>query len=282
MAHADTREAQGQPRLELMRDLDEGDDCWMLLVDGVPQSHVDLADPTRLIFEYVRRFGHVADLLTPDAEPVDAFHLGAGALTLARYIAATRPGSRQRAVDSDAELVELVRRDLPWDSRARVRVSVADARDWLGQRREASAGLVFADIYSGARTPAHVTTVEFAEEVARVLRPDGVYAANVADGGGLSYARRQVATLRTVFGEANLALIAEPGVWKGRRFGNVVLVASRRALPIAELARRAHRDPDMARLVSGAELRRFAAVARPARDATAVDSPAPPKGIFVR
>jgi spermidine synthase len=283
VTHSDRDGAQHpHADIEVVRDLDDGGECWMLLVGGVPQSHVDLGDPTNLNFEYVRRFAHLADLLAAPGAPIDAYHLGAGGLTLARYIAATRPGSRQRAVDSDARLVEQVRRDLPWDRRAGIRVGVGDARAWLEQRRTRSADLVVADIFSGARTPAHVTTVEFVGQAERVLRPEGVYAVNIADGAGLAYARRQVATLRSVFGPDRVAVVAEPGVWKGRRFGNLVLCASRGALPVDELARRAHRDPDMARVFTGRDLDRFAAVARPARDGSAEDSPPPPSGVFAR
>ncbi|GAA3964518.1 fused MFS/spermidine synthase [Thermobifida alba] len=270
-------EATGRAEVELLRDADRSD-SWVLLVDGTPQSHVDLADPTHLDFEYVRRLGHVVDLVAPERAPIDAFHLGAGALTLARYVAATRPGSRQRAVDIDADLVALVRRELPWDRRADLRVATGDARAWLAARRPASADLVVCDVFAGARTPAHLTSVEFVAEAARVVRPGGVYAANVGDGRGLRYARAQVATAARVF--RHLALVAEPSVLRGRRFGNLVLVAGQRKLPVEELARRAHRDPDMARVLSGAELDRFAAGAAVVHDATAQDSPAPPEGVF--
>src|SRR3954466_1365601 len=72
---------------------------WTLVVDGTPQSSVDLDHPEVLHFEYVRRIGHAVDLLAPAGEAVTAVHLGGGALTLPRYIAATRPGSRQQAVE---------------------------------------------------------------------------------------------------------------------------------------------------------------------------------------
>lgn len=252
----------------------------MLVVDGTPQSHVDLADPTHLDFEYVRRLGHVADLAAPGGEPVDALHLGAGALTLARYIAATRPGSRQRAVDIDARLVELVRGSLPWDRRADIRVGIGDAREWLERRRDACADLLVCDVFAGARTPAAMTSVEFHTAAARVLRPGGVFAANIGDGQRLRHARAQVATAAQVF--SAVALVAEPGVLRGRRFGNLVLVAADRPFPVDDLARRAHRDPDMARLLHGEELERFAAGAAPVFDATAEDSPVPPEGTFVR
>ena len=93
--------------------------AWTLLAGGYPQSHVDLDDPRHLEFEYVRRLGHLIDLAAPAGQPLRVLHLGAGGLTLARYVAATRPGSPQIAVDADAGLVDLVRRRLPLDQPSR-------------------------------------------------------------------------------------------------------------------------------------------------------------------
>lgn len=42
---------------------------------------------------------------------------------------------------------------------------------------------------------------------------------------------------------AERALIADPTVLRGKRFGNAVLVASDHPLPLAELTRRAASDP---------------------------------------
>jgi spermidine synthase len=264
---------------ELLADADR-DGSWMLLVDGTPQSHVDLEDPTHLEFEYVRRIGHVLDLAAQPSAPLDVLHLGGGALTLVRYVGATRPGSRQRVVEFDQPLTDLVREYLPLPRGARVRVRADDARAGLAAHRPASADVVICDVFAGARTPAHLTSTEFAAEVHRVLRPDGVYAANVADGPPLKFARAQVATLRSVF--RHVCLLAEPGTLRGRRFGNLVAVASDAELPIEGLLRACARDPMPSRVVYGVDLDRFAGTARPVRDADAVDSPEPPDGVFSR
>ena len=272
---------------ELLLDADRPG-AWMLLVDDVPQSHVDLDDPEYLDFDYMRRLGHVADLAAPPGQPLRVLHLGAGGLTLARYVAATRPGSSQLAVESDAALVALVRRWLPLNQPARrdggrtgagrVRIRVGDARAVLEQLPAASFDLVVADLFAGARTPAHLTSVEFAAAAARVLTPAGRYAVNVADGPPLAYARAQVATVGSVF--AQVCLIAGPGVLRGRRFGNLVLAAAQDELPLAGLARRAAGDPFPGRLVHGADLDRFAAGAKPVTDANAQPSPVPPPDVF--
>ncbi|ARP70375.1 spermine synthase [Streptomyces pluripotens] len=252
--------------------------AWTLLIDGAPQSHVDLDDPAYLSFEYQRRLGHVIDLVAPTGKPVQAVHLGGGALTLARYVAATRPRSTQQVVERDAGLVQLVRRELPLDSGARIRVRSADARAGLAKVPDGWADLVVADVFSGARTPAHLTTTEFLDEVRRVLKPSGVYAANVADGGPLAHLRGQIATAAARFGE--VALIADAAVLRGKRFGNAVLVASELPLPLAELTRRVACDPHPGRVEHGRELTGFTGGAAPVTDEAAVASPAPPPAVF--
>jgi spermidine synthase len=264
---------------ELLADADR-DGSWMLLVEGTPQSHVDLDDPAHLEFEYVRRMGHVLDLAAAPGAPIDAVHLGGGALTLPRYVAVTRPGSRQRVVEIDQPLTDLVREHLPLPRGARIRVRNDDARTGLAALRDAAADVVVTDVFAGARTPAHLTTVEFAADVHRVLRPGAFYVANVADGPPLRFARAQVATLRSVF--RHVCLLAEPGTLRGRRFGNLVAVASDDELPLAQLTRRCAADPMPSRVVDGRDLDRFAGSARPVRDADAVPSPEPPPGVFSR
>ncbi|WP_345702082.1 fused MFS/spermidine synthase [Kitasatospora terrestris] len=258
-----------------MPDLDR-DGGWLLTLDGTPQSYVDLADPTHLEFEYVQRIAHLVDTGFPAGEAVDALHLGGGALTLPRYLAATRPGSRQRVAEIDGPLMDLVGEVLPWPDG--IAVQVGDAREALAQAGEATYDLVVADVFRGSRTPGHLTSVEFLRHAAAALRPGGRYAANLADGPPLAFAKAQAATVREVFEYS--CLVAEPGVLRGRRYGNVMLLGSDRPLPEAELARKVAGDPFPARMVGDEELARFVRGARPVTDAEAQDSPPPPAGAF--
>lgn len=271
-------------RAELLGDLDRPR-AWMLLVDGVPQSHVDLDDPRHLELEYVRRIGHLLDLAAPERAPLRVLHVGGGALTLARYVAATRPGSAQLAAEPDADVVALVRQRLPLDqpprSRARagrITVRETDGRAVVEQAAAGSCDVIILDAFAGARTPAHLTSAEFTAAVARALRPSGCFAANIADGPPLSHARRRMATLAAAF--AHVCLVAEPGVLRGRRFGNLIGIASAADLPLAQLTRRAAGDPFPARVVDGDAMARFTAGARPITDADAEPSPVPPPGAF--
>jgi spermidine synthase len=279
----------GQPAaIELLADPDRPR-AWTLLVASTPQSYVDLDDPQHLEFEYVRRIGHLLDVAGPEGVPLRVLHLGGGALTLARYVAATRPGSAQLAVDDDADLVDLVRERLPLRQpgrrqarrdAGRIRVRVGDAREVLAGLPDGSFDVVIADVFAGARTPAHLTSLEFSAEVRRTLASGGLFATNIGDGPPLAHTRRRVSAARTLFADA--ALIGDAAVLRGRRFGNLVLAASDTALPGADLTRLLAADPFPARLVHGDELDKFAAGAAPITDAHAELSPVPPPGVFAR
>ncbi|MFJ3234125.1 spermidine synthase [Streptomyces sp. NPDC086787] len=261
----------------LMPDIDR-ERAWLLTVDGAPQSYVDLDAPDHLEFEYTRRLGHVLDTVAEPGRPLDAVHLGGGALTLPRYLAATRPGSRQHVVEADRGLLDLVTEHLPLPTGADIALHPGDARAWTEAAPDDSADVLIADVFGGSRIPAHLTSLGYAREAERVLRADGVYLANLADAAPFAFLRSQLATFADVFEE--LLLIAEPAVLRGRRFGNAVLVAGHRPIDTAALVRRTAADVFPARVEHGPALRDFTDGARPVRDEEAVPSPEPPEGAF--
>ncbi len=252
---------------------------WMLLIEGTQQSHVDLEQPDRLAFEYMRRIGHIIDVLPPG--PLRIVHLGGGAMSIARYASATRPRTRNLVVERDAELVELVRSHLPWPREYQIRVRVAEARTALESLPDAGADLIILDVFAGARTPGNLTSVEAFGQAQRALTPGGTLVANIADENPLTYARRYLAGVQQVFDR--VAVAAEPAVLRGRRFGNLVVVAQPAGAPPLDLnllARHCAGDPWPARLVHGRDLDTFVGGHRPFTDATAAGSPVPPPGIF--
>ena len=254
---------------------------FTLVVDGTPQSHVNMDNPAELFFEYIQRMGHVIDQIGMPGQPITAVHLGAGAFTLPRYIEATRPGSRQQVVEIESDLVDFVRTNLPWSPRAQIKVRHGDARAVLSKfpaGLRGSVDLLVIDIFSGARTPAHVTSLEFYTEAVSLLAKDGIVLVNVADGPGLAFAKAATSTLASVV--SDVAVLAETQILKGRRFGNVVLVGSPSPLPLEWMPRILAGGPHPAKVVAGAELRDFIAGAPIVTDATAIQSPPPAKSIF--
>ncbi|WP_344206651.1 fused MFS/spermidine synthase [Nonomuraea bangladeshensis] len=261
--------------VELLRDLDR-QDGWVLSKDGVPQSYVDLKDPTFLEFEYVRLMADVIDLL--DEGPLSCLHVGGGACSIPRYVSATRPGSRHIVVEPDGLLVNLVREQLDLRSVPRLKVIVEGGRTGTGKVWDDTADLVVLDAFTGATMPIELATAEYMGDLARVLRPEGTLLVNLADGKGLAFARRLVATVTETF--RHVALLAEPGILRGRRFGNLIVAASRAELPVDLLTRRAAGGLTQARCVHGEALTNFVAGAAPIRDGDHVLAPVPPPAVF--
>lgn len=237
---------------------------WFVDVNGVPSSYVHLDDPTALVFEYVQWIGDLLDIMAEPEQPLAVLHLGGAGCTLARYVAATRPGSVQVVYEIDAALVELMREAFDLRRRSGVRLRTGDARQGMAELPDDSRDVVIRDAFDCASVPPHLTTVEYAAEVARVLRPNGVYVANVADKAEQALARAEAATLREVFGQ--VAMVAEPGQLRGRRYGNVLLLASATALPLDALTRRLASGVVRARVVPSERVAELVAGIRPSHD----------------
>ncbi|WP_296390588.1 spermidine synthase [Williamsia sp.] len=197
---------------------------WLVEVNGVQSSHIDPDDPRRLDFEYMRWMVAVIESRHARDEALRVLHLGAGACSLPRYLIDAFPRSRHVAVDVDAALAELIREQFDLPRAPVLRVRVGDARAVTESLTDDSRDVVIRDVFAGAVTPPHLTTVEFTAEVHRVLRPNGLYLVNCADTRDLAHARAQTATVADRF--ANVAIIADPAMLKGRRYGNVIIAGS--------------------------------------------------------
>lgn len=213
-------------------------DGRLLVLDGVRHSYVDLADPTYLEFEYVQALASVADTAFPAGEPLRAYHLGGGGLTVPRYLAEVRPGTTSVVSEIDAGVVEVDVERLGLRTGPDLEVRVEDGR--LGMRRLASGSqdLVVGDAFGGVTIPWHLTTREALGEVRRLLAPGGLYAANLIDNGPMDFAAAEIATLRTVFEHVVLAAETETLAREPGSGGNLVVVASDTPVDTAALTAR--------------------------------------------
>lgn len=206
---------------------DEHDDGWVLEIGGAIQSHVDLADPTRIRYEYLRRMANVLDAFRPAGRPVGVLHLGAGALTLPRYVQSRRPGSAQTVVDLDRELPSFVLAALPLPEGTDLTVLIGDARaslTALPQRFDA----VVLDIYTGLDAAEHLTGRRFYAELLDSLTADGVLLVNIGDDAGHHFLGQQAAALESACAEAGLSgtwTLADATLLDQAQAGNIVLAA---------------------------------------------------------
>lgn len=215
---------------------DEHDDGWVLEIGGAVQSHVDLAEPTRIRYEYLRRMANVLDACRPAGQPISVLHLGAGALTLPRYVQSRRPGSVQTVVDLDRELPSFVLAALPLPEGTDLTVLIGDARavlqdlagpeDPAGRRFDA----VVLDIYTGPEVAGHLTGQDFYAELLGSLTADGVLLVNIGDDAGHHFLGQQARALESACAAAGLSgawALADSTLLEQAQAGNIVLAAGR-------------------------------------------------------
>jgi spermidine synthase len=159
-------------------------------------------------------------------------------------------------VERDAALSKLVRRVLPLPDDADIEIEMDDARAAVEDSPRQAYDLVISDVYQGAQMPNAVTSLEFAQHVAHTMRNTGRFVVNVTDLPVLAFTRVLTATLRAVF--ADVCVLAEPNMLRGRRFGNVVIAAAKRSgsLPIKRLsqANRVLYGADLTEFIGGAQV----------------------------
>ncbi len=237
-------------RVEQDVDNPSGRTLWL---DTLRHAYVDLDDPTELRFSYTRMLAAVADATSEG--PIDVLHIGGGGFTMPRWLEATRPGSSGVVLELDPEIVAVAEERLGWEQSPEVDVLVGDAR--LGIRRvgQSSADLAIGDAFGGVAVPWHLTTGEFVDQVAAVLRPKGVYAANIIDGSEMAFLRAEAATFTTVF--EHVAVLSLP-----ERFGsggNFLVVGSDERIPASEIIAAGSRHDLDLRVLTGDELVDFIA-----------------------
>lgn len=240
---------------------------------GVEHSFIDPADPTHVEFPYMERICELIDLWAPAGERFRVVHVGGAGMTLARYVAHTRPTSPQIVLEPDARLTAEVREKLPLPPRSGIKVRAQDGRTGLAAMRADYADMIIVDAFTDLSVPGELVTAQAFAEYARVLTPCGVVALNVTDTRPFGWTRGVLAGAAGCFSE--LAAASEPAILKGRRMGNLVLFASNRRLPVAELLRRGASAAFFYRWIQPDEMARWRGRVEPFDDAAPVPSPIP-------
>jgi SAM-dependent methyltransferase len=226
---------------------------YLLLLDGDANSFVNLDDPTDLQFRYT---GWIADGIGgmfPGRKGLNGVFVGGGALTLPRWLLATRPGSESLVLEVDGDMVELVEEKLGFGEEGDLDVVIDDARVSMLDVPDDSADVVVGDAYSGLTVPWHLTTAEWIEEVKRVLKPGGLYAMNLIDNAPHEFMKAELATLLAAFGDVRLATEVGPS---GEPInGNSILFATEGPMPAAVAPSEAvtFKRPRVERFVGDAE-----------------------------
>ncbi len=234
-------------------------DSWVLWVNDVPSSPITESDPQRLDFEYLDWMSRVIEVCQPPTA-LRAVHIGAAACALPRWLDATHPGSRQTAIDIDGVLLDYVREWFSLPRSPALALRPGDGAVEIATFRTGSLDLIVRDAFAGDTTPQALGDGVFFAQCARTLRATGTLLLNVADAPPHQQLRDEIARLSHAF--EHVALIADPGQIRGRRWGNVIAVAQHQGIDVIGCAKALRRGPAVASVLTGGELDRYLASGR--------------------
>lgn len=232
-----------------------------LWLDRQRNSYVDVADPTHLEFRYLRLMADIIGVEAPEGA-LTVVSVGGGGFTMPGYLNVTRPGSDNIVLEIDRSLIDIGRDHLALGDE--VTVEVGDARSTLEMIHPGAADVVIGDAFSGLSVPWHLTTEEFAGEIAERLTASGIYTINVIDYGTAEFARSAAATLVQVFD--HVSVFAPPSYLAGRNGGNFVITASNSPLDTKTTAVVINDRGGFEQGIEGAELEAFIEGAQVLRD----------------
>ena len=186
-------------------------------VIGNDQSTIDLNDPTRVVYEYVRLAGLATRLAK---QPEKALVIGLGGGAFPQLLLRQHPKIIVDAVEIDPVVVLAARLFFYLPKTPRLQVHVEDGARYVGRAR-AGYDIVLLDAFSGNGIPSSLSSSAFFHDVRRVLSERGVAVMNVAL---VSPEETELITAR--FAEAFPGCV----VVTGRAEDNTVLFGARAAI----------------------------------------------------
>jgi predicted membrane-bound spermidine synthase len=206
-----------------------------LVLDRLVHSYVDLKNPTRLVYGYERTYSDIVEPIIKRKGKLDSFFIGGGGYTFPRYMELKAPGSELVVAEIDPGVTETAYERLNFPRATTVKTINLDARILMATQSKAkSYDLIFGDAFNDYSVPFHLTTLEFDRLVDSMLRDDGLYMANIIDGGTHgSFLRAFVQTLRIVF--PYVEVIPSSLTWESTFRTTFVIIASHQPLDLSQL-----------------------------------------------
>ena len=210
-----------------------------LVLDHLIHSYTDLTDPYYIEYEYIRMYEEVVRWQAARRGPFQALFLGGGGYTFPRFIEASYPEAKVDVVEIDPEVTRVARQYLGVSEDTRIRSFNEDARWFLMNSKESGRyDFIFGDAFNDLSIPYHLTTREFAQQLRRVLKPDGMLMANVIDSFKVGlFMPSYIRTLEEVFGKGNVHLLTLSSDYDRIGISTNVIVASSRKLDMDDFVR---------------------------------------------
>ncbi len=220
--------------IQVRKYLTKVENTWAtaLVLDHLVHSINDLNNPLYLDYEYIRIYEELMRWRMQRTGSLKTLFIGGGGYTLPRSLEVMYPTAEIDVVEIDPEVTKVVHEYLGVPGNTKIRSFNEDGR-WfvMNCKEKGKYDFIVGDAFNDLSIPYHLTTKEFAEQMAALLKPDGILMANVIDSyqKGLfmpSYMR----TLEEVFGKGNVHLVSHKPYNEATGISTRVIVASRKSI----------------------------------------------------
>jgi len=201
-----------------------------LVLDHLVHSINDMNNPFYLDYEYIRIYEEFMRWRMDRTGSLKTLFIGGGGYTLPRCLEIKYPTAEIDVVEIDPEITRIVHEYLGVPKNTRIRSFNEDGR-WfvMNCQEKGEYDFIVGDAFNDLSIPYHLTTKEFAEQMAMLLKPDGILMANVID----SYQKglfmpSYIRTLEEVFGKGHVHLVSHKPISENSGISTRVIVASKR------------------------------------------------------
>lgn len=179
-----------------------------LVLDNLTHSYVNLKDQLYIEYKYEKIYSELLKWRFDRESSFRSLTIGGGGYTFPRYMEVFYPNAQIDVVEIDPEITKTVYNYLGLHADTRIRTYNEDGR-WFVMNCKEKYDLLFIDAYNDLSIPYHLTTKEFAQLLKNIMNRDGILLTNIIDNFQKgSFLPSTVRTLREVFGEKNVNLIA--------------------------------------------------------------------------
>jgi spermidine synthase len=221
-----------------------------LYLDNLSHSCSDPDNPLRLEFRYIRSYREIVQWHAGRRESFQTLFIGGGGYTFPRFIEASYPKAEIEVVEIDPEVTRVSQRYLGISPTSKIQTFNEDGRWFVMNRKgEGRYDFIFEDAFNDLSIPYHLTTKEFAIELKRLLKKDGLLLTNVIDRFEKgSFLPSYIRTLEEVFGKGNVHLITLGPFQESGGVVNRIVVTGPGRVDIEDLARSLNRIGETERI----------------------------------
>jgi spermidine synthase len=163
-----------------------------MTLDHLIHAYIRVDDPTDLQYDYEDLYAEITAAAVaswpPERKP-RALFLGGGGFVFPRWLLQRWPDGYAEVAEIDPEVTRAAFEAFGLERNTPMKIFDLDARnhveDLLDRRRRGAMpetfDLVYADAFNHYSPPFHLTTLEFNEKLRQLMRPDGVFLANIID-----------------------------------------------------------------------------------------------------